>query len=187
MNRNLPRSPLAILPLLLIPLILLVVADQLQRAPATPRAQAPQPPPEADYYLREAELSTMDAAGNLLYRVNAGNVLHYPDQSISLDQVAVDYLNGPWTLSAETGSIPAGVQTLLLSGNVKMNGTLSMGEDVQVSTSHIKIEFAQKRIETDAIVRMNSKTIAATATGLRTDLAGREIHLLSKVKVRYEP
>lgn len=188
MNPSLPRRRLAALPLLLIPLILLGVGLQLQKRPAIESADLPRPPPEADYYLRGAELSSMGADGQLLYRVKAGTVLHYPDRSIELDEVSVDYLNGPWTLTAASGRIPPGEQTLSLSGNVFMQGTLdTTREQVELRTDRITIAFEQRTIQTDARVRMSSPTIQATATGMQTDLAGQELRLLADVEVRYEP
>ncbi len=188
MNPQLPRRRLAALPLLLIPLVIGGVALQLKQPPSVHRSDLPLPPPEADYYLRGAELSSMDAEGRLLYRVKAATVLHYPDQSIDLQEVSVDYLNGPWTLTAAHGRIPPGEHSLSLSGEVRMQGTLSMtGETVQLQTDHITIAFAQKQIETDARVNMSSPTIQATAQGMRTDLQGQELKLLADVRVRYEP
>lgn len=187
MNRMPLAARLAAIPLLLIPLILLVVASQLRQPAERPLQDLPQPPPEADYYLRGAELSSMDDDGQLLYRVQAAGVLHYPDQSVRLDTVEVTYLNGPWTLTADAGFLPPGEQDLQLSGNVTMRGTLRTGEPVELRTPDILIAFEHKRIETDATVHMSSTAVEATATGLRTDLSGQELKLLNNVTVRYEP
>lgn len=181
------RLGLAAAPLLLIPAILIGVASQLKRTPGARPAALPEPPAEADYYLRDAELSSMDENGQLLYRVHAANVLHFPDQRISLDQVEVSYLDGPWTLHADAGIIPPGEQALALSGDVRMQGTLRSGEAVRLNTDDIRIHFEQRLIQTDALVTMQSDTIQATATGLETDMAGQELRLLSDVRVRYEP
>ena len=178
---------LAAIPLLLIPLILVVVATQLRKPPQDRSEDIPLPPPEADYYLRGAELSSMDENGKLIYRVHAGDVLHYPDQSISLADVSVNYLNGPWTLTAESGYLPPGEQTLQLTGDVRMHGTLRTGDTVRLQTPSMLIAFADKRIETDAPVQMNSDEVEANATGMRTDLNGQELKLLSDVRVRYDP
>ena len=187
-KKNVVRHRLAIaaLPLLLIPIILIVVASQV-RHPVKVVLDIPAPPPEADYYLRNAQLSSMDENGQLLYRVNAANVLHYPDQSISLSEVEVSYLNGPWTLTAATGHIPPGETSLELSGDVRMQGTLRSGEAVRLRTEDIRIRFAERLIDTQSTVQMNSDTVSATATGLQTDMAGQELKLLSEVQVRYAP
>lgn len=179
-------TPTAALPLLLIPLILLIVASQLQR-PSGSGAPGVSPPPRADYYLRGAEVSTMDENGRLLYRVNADTVLHFPDESVTLDGVEVDYIDGPWTLDARQGQIPPRQRRLVLSGDVQMQGRLRSGQQVRLNTSEMDIAFDQRLIETNARVDMQSETIRATAVGMQTDLAGRELRLISQVKVRYEP
>ncbi|MGJ8669770.1 MAG: LPS export ABC transporter periplasmic protein LptC [Oceanococcus sp.] len=176
----------AALPLLLIPAILIGVATQV-RQPTKHIIDIPEPPPEADYYIRDAQLSSMDENGHLLYRVNAANVLHYPDQSISMKEVEVSYLNGPWTLTAASGHIPPGEESLQLSGDVHMQGTLRSGEAVRLRTDDIRIRFADRLIDTQSTVHMNSDTVTATSTGLQTDMAGQELKLLSEVKVRYAP
>ncbi len=181
------RLAIAALPLLLIPAILIGVATQVRQPPQAPRQDIPEPPPEADYYLRDAQLSSMDEQGQLLYRVNAANVLHFPDQSVSLSRVEVSYLNGPWTLTAISGHIPPGEESLQLSGDVHMRGTLRNGENVRLRTDNIRIHFAHRQIDTQSTVHMNSDTVTATATGLQTDMAGRELKLLSDVQVRYAP
>ncbi|ORE85462.1 hypothetical protein ATO7_14608 [Oceanococcus atlanticus] len=181
------RIGLAALPLALIPAILIGVATQVRTPGARPAAEVPKPPPEADYYIRGAQLSSMDEQGQLLYRVNAANVLHFPDDSVSMADVEVDYLNGPWTLTARSGHIPPGEESLELSGDVKMHGTLRTGETVNLSTDSIRIRFAERLIDTESTVHMNSDSVNATATGLRTDMAGQELRLLSDVRVRYEP
>lgn len=181
------RARIAALPLLLIPLILIGVATQLRQPPATPAFQAAAPPPEADYYLRGAEISTMGEDGALLYRVLASDVLHFPDQRIALSDVKVDYLDGPWTLLAEQGEIPADQSTLQLSGSVRMSGTLRNGEAVRLETPDLAVQFDARIIHTEASVSMTSDNVTATARGMHTDLAGQELKLLSEVRVRYEP
>ena len=181
------RIGLAALPLALIPAILIGVATQVRTPQTRPSVEVPQPPPEADYYIRGAQLSSMDESGQLLYRVNATNVLHFPDDSVSMAEVEVDYLNGPWTLSANSGHIPPGEESLELSGDVKMHGTLRTGQTVHLRTDSIRIRFAERLIDTESTVHMNSDSVTATATGLRTDMAGQELRLLSDVRVRYEP
>lgn len=181
------RIVLAGLPLLLIPAIIVGVATQVRTPPSKPALQIPEPPPEADYYLRDAQLSSMDEQGQLLYRVNAANVLHFPDQSIRMSEVEVSYLNGPWTLTAAQGLIPPGEESLKLSGDVRMHGTLRSGENVRLRTDDIRIRFAQRQIDTQSTVHMNSDTVTASATGLQTDMAGRELKLLSAVQVTYAP
>lgn len=182
-----PKLILAVAPILLIPAILFGVYSQLNHSSKAPALDLPEPPAEADYYIRDAELSSMDENGELLYRVHADDVLHFPDQSISMAKVKVSYLNGPWTLLAASGQIPPGEQTLGLSGDVQMSGTLRNGESVQLNTDDIQIHFQERLISTQAPVLMQSDTIKASAEGLETDMAGRELKLLSKVRVRYEP
>ena len=179
-------SPLAALPLLLIPLVLIVVALQLHRPPVH-RGPSVQPPPEADYYLRGAELSTLDAQGRLIYRVRAANVLHFPDDTVDLDEVEVDYLDGPWALVAERGHMLPGAVQLDLSGDVRMRGRLHSGDEVQLETDTIRVHFEDRQIDTDAEVLVRSGQYTARARGMRTDLSGRELALLADVRVRYEP
>lgn len=183
MNRSIPT---AALPLLLIPVVLLIVASQLGR-PVARSVSDVQPPPEADYYLRDAEVSTMAADGSLLYRVTADKVLHYPDDSIGLEQVSVDYVDGPWKLNAQQGHIPPGQPSLALSGAVQMQGRLQSGQELHLQTESITMEFEQRRISTDRTVHMQAQNIAAQSLGMVTDLAGKELRLQSEVRVRYEP
>lgn len=179
-------SALAFLPLVLIPAILIGVLLQVRQPPPTTSITV-EPPPEADYFLRGAELSTMNAAGELLYRVHAADVLHFPDNRITLSGVDVDYLDGPWTLQARSGELPPQQQTLQLEGDVNMSGHLPSGRRVKLNTARITIAFDEQRIHTEAPLTMQSADIQASAVGMETDLAGRELVLKSRVRVRYAP
>ncbi len=179
--------PIAVLPLLLIPAILAVVIWQLRDERPRPRLAEILPPPAADYYLRDAVVSTMGPNGQLLHRVRATDVLHYPDRSIRLVNVAVDYLEGPWELVAHNGYMPDDESRLDLQGDVDMQGVLRSGEQVRVRTEAISILFRERRIETAAPLTLSSGRISAGAVGMETDLDGRELQLISAVRVTYAP
>lgn len=177
---------LAVWPLLLIPLVIGIVAMQLYRPAPGPSVRV-QPPPEADYYLRDAELRAMNEDGELMYVVRADNVLHFPDDTVALDRVRVEYLEGPWQLAADRGLMTPGAVRLDLSGAVQMRGTLQSQDRVHLSTPKLSVYFEERRIDTDAPVRLHSGAYAARATGMRTDMDGRELALVSDVRVEYEP
>ncbi len=192
MKASLPVVQWGLLPILLVPVLLSLWRPQESD---TLQTFAPVPPGQADYYIRDARMSAMGEDGQLLYQVQADEVLHYPDTSASLSNVNVHYQSrerGLWRLSAREGRMPphaAGEQeTVELTGGVTVAGQRSGAERLtRVTMPDAVIRPQAGTLRTDAPVKVQEPGIAADAQGLELDIVNDKLNLLKNVRVRYVP
>lgn len=147
-------------------------------------------PAEAQFYLRGVQYQSYNDQGNLLYRVNADEVLYFDDETIRMETVKVDYVGGSsgvWKFKSDSGLVPAQERNLLLSGDVVMDGLTPRGRAVRLNTPEIWVKPDSDMIETSARVKFQSEQATATAVGMTTDLSARQLNLLDDVRVRQNP
>lgn len=151
---------------------------------------APDTPPGSDYYLLDAEIRQMDANGDLQYRIQADESLHFPDESVQLDTIEVAYLadgGPPWRLTAPQGRVPPGSRDIRLDGGVTALRDSGTGDRLRVTTPYVWIRPEADRVETDAAVTAEAPGRRVRATGMTALLEERLLRLHHDVRVTYAP
>lgn len=154
-------------------------------------------PEDSDYYMRNAVVRQMSATGELEYRMDVAESLHYPDDTARLSNIDVHYLggeedpekpaSGEWKLHADKGHIPATQEEIFLSDNVQATMKRKDGEDVRIDTDKVWVRSAQKLIETESPVTARSLGRTIRGTGMTVFLEEDRLKLHNDVRVSYEP
>lgn len=143
-------------------------------------------PPRSNYTLTDFTLNALDSAGGLAFTVN-GPFLARRDQDGSVfvtkpDYVLVDGNGLPWNGTSESAWISKNGSIMKLDGKVEMHRT--SGPDarpVAIETSDLIAWPKQKRMQTDAATRITQPGSILTGIGMRADLDGKQLELLSNV------
>jgi len=156
---------------------------------------AVEPPPRLGYYFKDAIITDTTVTGMPRIRLAARSIEQNPtDQSVSLQEVNVDYLaipDRPWHLQAESGHLPAESSALTFSGNVALRATGAANGAV-LHTESLTIDTQKNVALTDSPVAID---IAAggkggnriLARGLYADLNSAKLKLNSAVHGRFSP
>lgn len=192
MKGSWPAVQWGLLPILLVPV--LVSLWRPQGGGTSYEVFAPVPPDQADYYIRDARMSAMDEAGELMYQVQADEVAHFPDLSAKLTRVNVHYRSneqGLWRLSALQGRMPppaaGGAEVVELSGGVTITGQRASTDPrlTRVTTPNAVIQPGKGTLQTQAPVQIREPGISADAEGMQLDIVNDTLSLLKNVRVRY--
>lgn len=154
--------------------------------------QSPGTESESGYYVREAVIEGMGTDGKRLYTLSARRIQQdISDNSVSLEGVNLEYSTAddePWRLTADSGSIPSGGESIELIGNVKIEEMLFIGpETTIVTTPELNVDLRAHLATTDADVRIQRGNYLLTAVGLRADLKDRKLRLQSEVHGHFLP
>lgn len=157
------------------------------------RSEAPAPPTtpgDSDYYLLDAEIRQMNAAGGLQYRIEAAESLHFPDDSVQLTGLDVFHVGGergPWRLTAPSGTVPPDSRDIRLQGGVTLTHELAGGADLRVATDYAWVRPEADRIETEAVVRATAPGREVQGAGMTVQLDSNQLRLHHDVRVSYAP
>lgn len=145
-------------------------------------------PEGSDYFMRGATIYQMTATGQLDYRMNIAEILHYPDSSARLDDIDARYESADswWTLQAPRGLIPPNSRDIHLIGGVEVTHPQPDADTVIINTRHAWFRSQQNLIETDAHATATSPGRIAEGDGLRITLDNDHMKLLDNVHVRYK-
>lgn len=156
------------------------------------RPEPPAAPPNAaggsDYYLLDADILQMDAAGALRYRIQTAESLHYPDDSVRLTQLDVLHVggaHGPWRLTAPRGHVPAGSHDIRLEGGVTLHQERADG--IRLTMPHAWIRPREDRVDTEATVEATAAGRWIQGTGMVAQLDSDRLRLNHDVRVVYAP
>lgn len=144
------------------------------------------------YYLRDADISVMDADGSVLYRISADAVEERPAENRTvLSRVQVRYspvADVPWEVSAELGEIPTNERYLDLSGTVELSSAAQPGREATVIQAP-RIRFAPDDYlaTTETPVSVVLGTERLEAVGMRADLKSDFLELESSVHGQFNP
>lgn len=159
--------------------------------PSRPEApDAPAAPAGSDYYLIDAEIRQMNAAGQLQYRIRATESLHFPDDSVRLTELDVLHVGGdrgPWRLTAPKGAVPPHSRDIRLDGGVTLTSEQHTGTGIRLITDHAWVRPDADLIETDAPVQATAPGRRARATGMTVHLDSDRMRLHHDVRVTYAP
>jgi lipopolysaccharide export system protein LptC len=141
------------------------------------------------YYATDARLSGTGDDGRILYRVFAITVRQTPaDGSVSLERVTIDYgpaARNPWTLRADTGTIPRGGKIIQLDGNVVAETRAADAVPATIRTDHLSYDTRTDVASTDRDVTIDYAGSAVHASGMRASLGENRLELLARVRGTY--
>jgi lipopolysaccharide export system protein LptC len=157
------------------------------------RREGPTPGPQlgTGYYLRNARLTGTGSDGRTLYLLSARSVTQtLADGSVALEAVNLDYDPGaeaPWNVRADTGRVPAGANTIQLTGNV-VAATRDTGQPAAtIRTDYLEFDPETYIAATDREVTIDYAGGTVHATGMRAMLRDDRLQLLSDVTGHYVP
>lgn len=192
MSKNWPTLQWGLLPILVVP----VVLSLWQPVDEVETRMQPNPPKQSDYYMRGARISVMNHQGQLLYQLRSQAIIHYPDDSATMDGVHLYYegqdaQRGTWVMAAEHGLLPAPDKSrekqIRLSGDVRITGqrNANTSELTQMRTASATVYPQQGRFVTTAPIELTQGSISVTAENMRLDSSNQSIHLKGNVRVTY--
>lgn len=158
---------------------------QVRELPALPEA----PPPQAEYYLRDAMVDVMDENGNLSYRMKTAELLRFSDHSSQMSDVEIESLGGTqgvWRLEAGKARLGEDQEVMQLSGGVNMQSQGPRGS-TRLTTRTLKVELKKNRLDTHDAVSIVGPDFEAQAVGMQSAFDSRNMVLLNKVRTRYVP
>lgn len=142
----------------------------------------------SDYYMKHATIYQLGDNGDLAYRMQIADSLHFPDDSVKLSDIRVHYLHGTktyWGLHANKGRIPPGQEDLYLYDGVNIEHPRENGNLVKAKTAHAWVKPHENRIDTNAKVSASEPGHTITGDGAHIDLKTNTLKLLSNVHVTY--
>jgi lipopolysaccharide export system protein LptC len=156
-------------------------------APAT-GALEPDPSP----YLRAVQLEDFDAEGRLRLRVEAARIELDPvDESITLDDLALDYLPHPaqtWHVTAHHGQTPKGFAVVELRGDVVLSGLRDREpRNATVRTERLTFDTTTQIARSGEPVRVEIGRHTVEASGFVANMKQETLRLESRVHGQFSP
>lgn len=145
---------------------------------------------DSDYYLLDADILQMDAGGELRYRIETAQSLHYPDDSVQLTQIDILHVggeHGPWRLTAPRGHVPAGSHDIRLEGGVILRQARGGDGGLRLTMPYAWIRPRDDRVDTEAAVNADAPGRQISATGMTARLNTDHLRLDRDVRVVYAP
>lgn len=142
----------------------------------------------AGYFLT-TELTRADAAGEVLYRLQADRISQVPDSRDALlegVQLAFSDDQLPWLLVADEGLIYSSDERVELTGGVVLTRPSADG-DARILTDRITIFPERSLAETASEVTIIETGGHTEAVGMRLWLNEGRLELQSRVRGRYRP
>lgn len=147
--------------------------------------------PGANFYLKSARILGTDAAGRLLYQIEAEYAEQHPNEEIDFRNVQIRYSTDadvPWILDADTATIAGNQEWLILSGHVRVLSEDGLeGEVTEIRTPYLEFDPRSFRAETDSRVQIRVGARSLTATGMLALLQEDRLELRSNVSGKFVP
>lgn len=143
------------------------------------------------YYLKSARILGTGPDGALLYELRAREAEQLGDDQVSFTDVQIRYSpqsDVPWSVDADTATIHADEQRLLLEGHVRAISTEGFsGNDTEIRTQYLEIYPESFLAETDERVQIRIGPRSLTATGMLASLKDNQVKLKSNVRGKFAP
>lgn len=143
-------------------------------------------PPRSDYALTDFTMNALDAKGQLAFTVEGPYLARRgEDGSVFVtqpDYVMIDGNGNPWNGTSDAAWISKDGTVMKLEGKVAMHR--EPGADVEpatIETADLVTWPKDKRMETDAATRITEPGSILRGIGMRADLDGKNLELLSDV------
>lgn len=145
-----------------------------------------------DYYLQQAEITTLNASGQAEQQLSSAFIAHYPEQQVmKLQEAELRLMSAPdrvWKLQAREAKVDLSDNSLYLQQQVQLQQLNAENlSTLQLNTERLTLHPESGFIETDAPLQLKHAQGSLHATGLHAYLDQDRIELLSEVKLRYEP
>ena len=147
---------------------------------------------ERGYYLTDATLTELDAAGRARVVVRARSIeQQLADASVRLEHLEMDYTTeraGEWHLTADRGRMTPDRTTLQLQGNVRVAGAPeASGHRALILTEELAYDTAANVVHTTAPVAVQFGAHQLEGRGLRVALNAGTLRLESNVDGTFTP
>lgn len=143
------------------------------------------------YYLKSARILGTGPDGHLLYELRAREAEQLGDDQVSFTDVQINYSpqsDVPWSVIADTATIHADEQRVLLEGHVRAISSEGFsGNDTEIRTQYLEIYPEEFLAETDERVQIRIGTRSLTATGMLASLKDNQLKLKSNVRGKFAP
>ena len=143
------------------------------------------------YYLKHAQLTDYDLAGNPAVRLEAERVdqVGHTDQTVLTD-VRLKYAPPDaeaWLLTGDRGHVESNSKIVDVEGNVILRGdpTGKRNDVPAIYTEYLKYDIGEGLVTTQAEVKAVFGSQTINATGLVANLKDQTLHLESKVNGRF--
>lgn len=158
-----------------------------QSGPATLGAAGPQLP---DYEVKDIESLQTDEQGQLLRRLRAESVVHYPkpdDRAIMQHPEVLLYQDGKpvWKVNAAQGTSLGNGKNITLENGVVGERVETGQVPVTVRTATLTVFPESETLRTTAAVTITSPQASLQSQGLDADLKNSTINLHSQVRGTY--
>ena len=143
------------------------------------------------YYLKSVRILGTGPDGALLYELQAREAEQLGDDQVSFTDVRINYSpqsDVPWSVNADTATIYAGEQRVLLEGHVRAISSEGFsGDDTEIRTQYLVIYPEEFLAETDERVQIRIGSRSLTATGMLASLKDNQLKLTSNVRGKFAP
>lgn len=143
------------------------------------------------YYLKSARILGTGSDGSLLYEIEADHAEQQSDDRIEFSDVHIRYSPNsevPWTVDADTATIYADEQRVLLEGHVRAVSARGFsGSDTEIRTQSLRLDPDNYVAETDERVQIRIGSRSLTATGMLASLQDDRLELKSNVSGKFVP
>ncbi|HSM69447.1 MAG TPA: LPS export ABC transporter periplasmic protein LptC [Xanthomonadales bacterium] len=142
-----------------------------------------------DYALRDFELRYFDLEGRPSGRLTAPVLTNHAATGIGeIAQPVFDVIHRDkvWNIVAESASVGVERERVVLLGEVRMQREgLASGGRLEVHTSEMVLELAQRLASSDQWVRIEDGDDTLEAVGFQVNLANDHFNLRDQVQLRY--
>jgi len=144
-----------------------------------------------DFYMTEIVDQDFNELGNIHNQIIAAKVTHFAANNSFVFEhphmLMFETANESWVIDADQGKSAHGKETILLSGNVKLNQTIKQKpQGFVITTNQLTLYPSSKKAHTDQAVTIIESQSVMQAVGANADFNARTLQLLSKVKGQYK-
>jgi len=149
------------------------------------------------YEAHDVVLRQMGPDGRQAYQVEARSITQRPDNGRISAQTLTLYhdppgteIGGPnrWTLTADSGDLPAEGGVITLAGHVRAHGLLvGSSAEMTLATDHLRYDPSTQELSSDDEVRLTWGDNVETGRGLRANIRTSEVQIESDVHATLVP
>jgi lipopolysaccharide export system protein LptC len=146
---------------------------------------------DPDYIVHNFQIVSYGTTGELVSRMSARKMVHYPDDdSTELELPRVLQTKpgeAPMTLTADRGALSQdGEDTFLYDNVLLVRSATSLQPEMRMQTSFLHIVRARSIVRTDRDVAVREEAKYLTGRGMEYDNGSRVLHLRERVRARIE-
>ena len=162
--------------------VLLVAGTLIAKSRTAPRESAGPAPSSADLSIKDAQIE--EESGGMRWRLKAEQALIFDGEGrTALRKISVDVFerDRSWTIVGEEGDLFQATRNLEIRNNV----VLTSSDGFRLETSVLRWQNAEKRLWTDAPVRLSRGGTVADGTALDVRMADESTTLSGRVHTTF--